>query len=482
MQQSAGFVQYENVHESYLRQRQLKGNANAYLLWAFGICIVIGGDFFGWNYGLAAGGFWGMFIATGLVAIMYVCLLYSVSELSTAFPHAGGFYSFTRSAFGPFWGFVCGTSVIIEYVLGAAATVVALSSYLKPLLPALPPLLIWFVAFVVFTAINIRGVGFALSVALYLALMAMMVLGVFYICTLIGGTFHLDLLFNIPPDPGQPQWLPKGLVGIFAAIPYAVWFFIGIEAIPLVAEETPNIPKSMPSAMTLGIFTLIIFALLTLVLNSGVGEGAVKVGQVAAPLGYGLEAYFSTGNAINIALLPGVMATFHGMMFAAGRAIYALSRSGYSPRWLSVTGKGNTPYRALIIGSILGFFCVALTDIGSDTVDAVIVNLSVFGGLVSYVLVMLSYVTLKLTRPELPRPYNSPLGIWGGIVGAVLAVIALIACSLVPGYQLGLVGLAIALSAAIVWFLFVGRHHLVAQAPEEATALMSEGRISGHSV
>lgn len=61
-------------------------------------------------------------------------------------------------------------------------------------------------------------------------------------------------------------------------------------------------------------------------------------------------------------------------------------------------------------------------------------------------------------------------------------VIALITCSLVPGYQLGLVGLAIALGAAIVWFLLVGRHHLVAQAPEEATALMSEGRISRQSV
>ena len=100
MQQSAGFVNYESVTDSYLKQRQLKGNANTYLLWTFGICIVIGGDFFGWNYGLAEGGFWGMFIATILIAILYVCLMYSVSKLSSAFPHAGGFYAYTRSALG----------------------------------------------------------------------------------------------------------------------------------------------------------------------------------------------------------------------------------------------------------------------------------------------------------------------------------------------------------------------------------------------
>lgn len=87
----------------------------------------------------------------------------------------------------------------------------------------------------------------------------MIVLGIFYVCTIVGGTFHPDLLFNIPAAPGQPQWLPKGLLGIFAAIPYAVWFFIGVEAIPLIAEETSDAPRSMPSAMTLGIFALIIF-------------------------------------------------------------------------------------------------------------------------------------------------------------------------------------------------------------------------------
>lgn len=97
-QGSDGLVHYENVNDSYIRQRKLKGSAGFWLLWSLGVGIVISGNFTGWNSGLAAGGFWGLTIATFLVAVMFVCLTYSLAEMSTMLPHAGGLYSFTRSA------------------------------------------------------------------------------------------------------------------------------------------------------------------------------------------------------------------------------------------------------------------------------------------------------------------------------------------------------------------------------------------------
>ena len=84
MQQSQGVVSYETVNNGYLRRRQLKGNAGGLLLWGLGVGAVISGDFYGWNYGLASGGFWGFSIAAVLMAIMYLCLVYSSAELSTA--------------------------------------------------------------------------------------------------------------------------------------------------------------------------------------------------------------------------------------------------------------------------------------------------------------------------------------------------------------------------------------------------------------
>ncbi len=74
-------------------------NLNKDLLVGLGVAYVISGDFAAWNFGLAQGGWGGMFIATILVAIMYLCLCLSMSEMSSMMPTAGGGYSFARLAF-----------------------------------------------------------------------------------------------------------------------------------------------------------------------------------------------------------------------------------------------------------------------------------------------------------------------------------------------------------------------------------------------
>lgn len=478
MKKSQGITAQETVHESYLRQRRLKGKAGSLLLWGLGVGAVISGNFYGWNYGLAAGGFWGLVIATLLMAVMYLCMVYSLAEMSAALPHAGGFYSFTRNAFGPFWGFICGISVTIEYVLATAALVFSMSNYLKPVLPAIPSFLVWVIAYSIFLAIAIHSLNLTLEVSFWLTMVALMVLGIFYLAMLASGVFRPELLFNIPADPGQSStWLPKGLQGIFAAIPYGIWFYLAIEIVPLASEETSNPQKNIPTGLLLGMFTLIIISIFTLVLNTGLGGGAVAIGKSNIPLGDGLDAYFGKGATSTfitaIALFLGLSASLPTQIFGYGRIIFSLSRAGYIPRWLSVTSKNHTPYRALILGTTIGLICVILVDTGKDyAVDALILNMSVFGAVISYILVMLSYIKLKLSRPDLPRPYESPLGIVGAAIGAILAIFALIACCSVPDYQSGIRGVGIVLVVATIYFFFYSRNRLVAQAPEEAAALM----------
>src|SRR3984893_11512070 len=142
---TSGFIRYENVGVEYLEQRGLRKSANWKWLWALGGGTVISGEYFGWNFGLPSGGFWGLSIATALMATMYVCMVYCISELTAALPHAGGFYSFTRCAFGPLGGFICGVTDTIEYVLTVSVTVVAVAGYLQPLLPAVP-LSVWWIS------------------------------------------------------------------------------------------------------------------------------------------------------------------------------------------------------------------------------------------------------------------------------------------------------------------------------------------------
>ncbi|MBW4618083.1 MAG: ethanolamine permease [Cyanosarcina radialis HA8281-LM2] len=478
-----GIVSYERVSDSYLKQRQLKGRAGWFLLWGLGVGAVISGDFYGWNFGLAKGGFWGLTIATLLMGIMYICMVFSIAELSAALPHAGGFYSFTRSAFGPVVGFICGVALAIEYILTPATIVVGLTGYVQPLIPTMPVWGLWILAYAIFVAINIWNVDLTFYVGLFLTIIAVMVLLIFYISMTVSGVFNLEQLFNISAAPGQlATWLPKGWTGVFAAIPYAIWFYLGIEEVPLAAEETRKVKSDIPLALIFGIFTLVVLSFLTLIINSGVGGGAAAIGGSNIPLADGFDSYFGKGTSSALvtamALTCGMIASFHTIIYAYGRILFSLSRAGYLPRWISLTNKNHTPYVAIILGALVGLVCAEIINIsGSGGAGKILLNMSVFGAVISYLLVMLSYIKLKLDRPDLLSAYESPLGIKGAIVGMILAVVALFACFVDPDYRFGVWGVSIFMLAAIAFFWIFTRHRLVARAPEEKAALLSKREL-----
>lgn len=486
---ASGLVEYEDVGSDYLAKRTLRKSAGWVLLWALGVGAVISGDFFGWNFGLAEGGFWGLTIATCLMAVMYVCMVYSIAELSTALPHAGGFYSFARNAFGPLGGFICGVTDTIEYVLTPAVIVVGIGGYLTALIPQVPVYVWWLLSYAIFVAINMRGVELTLKVGLVITLLATLVLVVFFVSAQLSGAFNRELLFNIPPDPGQSAtWLPKGWGGVFAALPFAIWFFLAIEQLPLAAEETHDVVTDMPRALILGIFTLLGLALFTLVLNSGVGGGAAAIGVSAAPLEEGFRAVFGDGattTLLTVVALTGLIASFHTIIYAYGRVLFALSRAGYFPRFISVTNRYHTPGVALVLGAVIGFVCALVIDLATrlsgesvlaQAVGGALLNMAVMGAVLSYALVMASYIKLRLDRPDLPRPYKSPLGIPGAAVGGVLALVALLACFYIEAYRFAVLGVLAFLVVAILYFLLYSRTRLVAQAPEEEAALIAQAQ------
>ena len=488
-------VSYENVDSDYLEKRKLQKSAGWILLWALGVGAVISGDYFGWNLGLAVGGFWGLAGATLLMAVMYLCMVFTIAELSAALPHAGGFFSFTRNAFGPTGGFICGMTDAIEYVITPAVIVVAISGYGNSLIyeagediPVVVTLLWWVLAYGVFVTVNIRGAELTLKIGLVITAVAAAVLILFFVLALATGSFHWELLFNIePPQPNtaghSAEGLPFGWFGMFAALPYAIWFYLAIEQLPLAAEETHDVASDMPKALVAGIITLLALSLFTLVLNTGVGGGAKAIGASDAPLADGIRAVLGDGvwaTVFKAAAMAGLIASFHTIIYAYGRVLFALSRAGYIPRWISLTGKNHTPYMALLLGAGIGFACAVLilfnrTEAGKPgAVGAALLNMAVFGAVISYAMVMLSYIQLRIRRPDLPRPYKSPLGIPGAAVGGLLSLVALVATFMNEDYRPGVIGVALFLFVSIIYFLLYSRHRLVAQAPEEEIALIAK--------
>lgn len=470
-------ISYEHVDASYFEKRGLKRYARVWSLWALGVGAVISGDFFGWNFGLAAGGFGGMLLATFIVTLMYAGLCFSIAEMSPALPHTGGAYSFARSSMGPWGGYVTGLAENMEYILTPAVIVVGIGGYVGAIFgtPEAWAPLWWFVTYGVFVGLNIAGVELSFRFTVLVTILALLILGVFY----VGAVFHLDFdryAFDVPPARGHSRWLPQGAGGVLGALPFAIWFYLAIEELPLAAEEAHDPKRDMPRGILLGLLTLVVCAFLTLVLSAGMAPGAQALGVSDEPLFAGFRTIFGEGigsGLLALVAVSGLVASFHTIIFAYGRQIYSLSRAGYFPRFLSLTHPTKkTPHVALIVGAILGY-CVALAIhlLGPEhPVGAVLLNMAVFGAVISYGLQMTSFILLRIRLPHLLRPYKSPLGVFGAGFALVVSLVTLVALFMVdPIYQKVVMAAALWFAAGLVYFAVHGRHQLV-YSPEEEFA------------
>lgn len=478
-----GSVAYESVDAAYFEKRGLRRYAGVWSLWALGVGAVISGDFFGWNFGLAAGGFGGLLIATGIITIMYVGLCFSIGEMSPALPHTGGAYSFGRSAMGPWGGFITGLGETMEYVITPAVIVVGIGGYLGAVFEtpdAFAPLW-WLAAYVVFVGLNVIGVETSFRFTVLITFLALLVLVIFYVGAI--PHFSWDWALNIEPDPGQSRWLPKGWMGVAAALPFAIWFYLAIEELPLAAEEAHDPKRDMPKGILYGLLTLVITAFLVLFLNAGIAPGAAEVGVSDEPLFLGFQTIFGAGigsKVLALIAVAGLIASFHAIIYAYGRNIYSLSRAGYFPRFLSIThGTRKTPHVALMVGAVLGYL-VALTIhlLPQDSpVGAVLLNMAVFGALISYVMQGIAFVLLRKQLPHIERPYKSPVGVPGAVVAIVICLVTLVFLFLNPDYSKGVIGAAIWYVLGLLYFGLYARKQLV-KAPEEAFAIAQRQQTS----
>ena len=457
---------YEQAGDDYLDKRQLQSGAAGWVLLAgLGVAYVISGDFAGWNFGLAEGGWGGLLIATILMATMYTCMVFGLAELSSMIPTAGGGYGFARRALGPIGGFATGTAILIEYAIAPAAIVVFIGGYIESLdifgITSGWP--VYLVFYLVFVGIHLFGVGEALKVMFVITAIAVVALLAFVIGMI--PQFSFSNLTDIPPTDanGASDFLPFGYAGILASFVYGIWFLLAVEGVPLAAEETRNPKRDMPRGLIAAMAILLVFAALILFTAPG-GSGSQAIAESDNPLpeavrgAYGGDNFL--GDLVNYVGLAGLIASFFSIIFAYSRQLFALSRAGYLPRALSLTSSRRVPYLALLIPGLIGFALAAITEDG-----ATLINIAVFGATVSYVLLMISHIVLRRREPDLDRPYRTPGGTVTTGVALFLAACAVVATFFVDEKAAGFTAAIFLIAMAYFWFY--SRHHLVANAPEE---------------
>jgi ethanolamine permease len=485
-------VSYTEQSKDYFEKRQLTRSAGVWGLWGLAIAAVISGDFSGWNFGVAAGGFGGLLVAFLILVVMYYGLMFAIGEMSSAMPHSGGAYSFARKAMGPWGGFITGLAETIEYVATTAVVVFFSAAYLNGVTAELLNLdltgnmWIWYVVlYAVFIGLNSLGSAISFQFSIIVSIISLAIIVLFSVMVLASGKIDWAMLWNIPADgsAGSSWFLPHGIMGILFAIPFGVWLFLGIEELPLAAEEAHNPSKDIPRAGFWARGTLIVTGLLVMFINTGI-LGADAAGSAGEPLLDGFRAVVGDGWAaiLGIFALIGLLASLQGIMFAYGRNMYSLSRAGYYFRGLSVTGKNKTPWLALLVGGLIGLAALVLLDYltATDTTGAIsgvagaiILNIAVWGAMLAYLMQMVSFIILRVKHPELERPYRSPWGVGGATVSGLIAALAFVGFLLNPTFLPAIYAIIVVYVLFLGYFALIGRHNLV-MSPEERYAVHGE--------
>ncbi|ORV83158.1 ethanolamine permease [Mycolicibacterium iranicum] len=459
-------VEEHRESDTYLEKRQLKrGTAGWVLLAGLGVSYVISGDYSGWNFGLAEGGFGGLAIAAVIIAGMYLALVLGMAELSSALPAAGGGYTFARRALGPWGGFATGTAILIEYAIAPAAIATFIGAYVESLglFGITDGWWVYLAAYAIFIGIHLSGVGEALKVMFVITAIALIGLIVFAVAAV--GRFDPANLTDIAVTDaaGASELLPFGLLGVWAAIPFAIWFFLAIEGVPLAAEETDRPERNVPRGIIAAMAVLLVTCVAVLVLTTGAG-GAAAMSESGNPL---VEALGDSmwAKVVNYIGLAGLIASFFSIIYAYSRQLFALSRAGYLPTALSVTNSRKAPTLALIVPGLIGF-ALSLTGQG-----ALLLNMAVFGAALSYVLMMVSHIVLRRREPEMPRPYRTPGGVVTTGFALVVAVLAVIATFLVD--HIAALCCLVVFALFMAYFGLYSRHRLVANSPDEEFAALA---------
>ncbi len=398
-------------------------------LWAIAVGLVISGEYFGWSYGWASAGTLGFLVATLFVAVMYTTFIFSFTELTSSMPHAGGPFAYSFQAFGPTGGYVAGMATLIEFVFAPPAIALAIGAYLNVQFPALDPKAAAVGAFAVFMTLNILGVRLAATFELFITLLAIVELLVFM--GVVSPGFSMANFIK-GGWAGHDSFSLGTIPGIFAAIPFAIWFFLAIEGVAMAAEETRNPKRAIPIAYIGGILTLVALALGVMLFAGGAGDWT-KLSNINDPLPQAMKMIVGEHSGWLHMLvwlgLFGLVASFHGIILGYSRQIFAQARAGYLPPWLAVLHpRFKTPHRAILAGGVVGIaaiFSDQLLQFGGQSLTANIVTMSVFGALLMYIISMAGLLRLRRTQPHLPSSYSVPFYPLFPLIALVSALVSL---------------------------------------------------------
>ncbi len=411
----------------------LKKTLGAGQLVALGIGAIIGAGIFSLT-GTAAANFAGPAIAISFVIAAIGCAFagFCYSEFSTMIPIAGSAYTYAYATLGEIFAWVIGWALVLEYAVGAAGVSVSWSATIDAILKSfginLPtallnspfdptPGIVNLPAAVIVGLISMILIVGTQESARFNAFIVVVKIAVVILFIGIGYFFINRENFHpfIPPNRGK--FGEFGWSGVVRGAGRIFFAYIGFDAVSTAAQETRNPKRDMPIGIlgSLGVCTLL-YIMYGFVLTGLVNY---KDLNVAAPLSLAVrqfpEKYAFMAFVLNLGALAGLTSVILVMLLGQSRVFYSMSRDGLLPKlFSSLHPKFRTPSKSnlllMVFTMILGAF-IPINNLGDIT------NI---GTLFAFVLVCIGIVIMRRTRPDLPRPFKTPLVPFLPVLGALI--------------------------------------------------------------
>jgi ethanolamine permease len=389
---------------------------------ALGIAIAISGNLSGWNYGLDAGGWGGMLVAALAMALLFLGLALSIAELSAAIPEAaGGFDGYVERAFGPTAAYLVGISVSCALSIGSGLAVSFGEAYVAGGLHVGGwPVKVALVAGV--ALLQLRGSREAVGLTSFIGLTTLLILVAF--CLYMAPLWAPDQLFTTGAQ-GRTLF-PRGVTGILGCIPFALFLFLGVEQAAQAGAEMHDVRGEMPRALATAIGVVFLIGIAVLIIATG-SAGVASIAHSDAPLYAAVTAHPSRAGASVMAYVVGAGApialagTFFSLAYAGSRQILHLAQAGRPHSVLATLNSNQAPIGAIAILSLIALVTAAFAP---DTV----MTLFIFLLNISYVLLLGSFISLRVREPALIRPYRALGGPWLAGISIVLSFAVMVSC------------------------------------------------------
>lgn len=386
------------------------------------------GLFVGSGKGIAAAGP-AVLISYIIAGLVVIIVMRALGEMVAANPSSGAFSVYAERALGPAAGFMIGWLWWIQLCLVIAAEATASAQILAGLVPGLPQWLLALIFMVIFTGINLLGVGkfgefeFWFSMIKVAAVVAFLLIGVLFVLgvlTLLGSDTPSPGLGNLTAHGG---FSPQGLTGIAAGLLVVTFAFGGIEIVAVAAGETSDPARNVSRAIRTIVWRIMLFymgsvALMVIILPWNFDK------LHASPFVATLEAagFPELGFALGIVVVIALLSSLNANLYGASRMVFSLSERNLAPKVLHTVNGHRVPVAAVLASTALGFTCVALNYLWQEKILEILLNIVGSTLIVTWVITLVSHIILRrrAEHENQPWPYAAPLFPWTNVVALVV--------------------------------------------------------------